>query len=251
MLIDGFTTIAQVINFLLLVYLLHRFLYAPIIRVMDEREKKIAQTLAQAKLAEETAKQNALELEKEKQLFFTTKEKRMAEVRHDIEMWRDKQMAAVKDEIENLRQASINKLESDQQTFLNALKTQVTRQVISISEKAMKDLAEQRLENRIIFVFLEKVKALEQKIEMKNYTGEVRVTSGFDVAPEMTTILSEKFSEWFPKSQSVVFHRSEALGLGIEVTVGDHKTVWNLNNYLKNLENDIRSHLKADFRQAA
>ncbi len=96
MLIDGFTTIAQVINFLLLVYLLNRFLYAPIIRVMDEREKKIAQTLAQAKLAEETAKQHALELEKEKQLFFATKEKRMAEARHDIEMWRDKQAAAVR-----------------------------------------------------------------------------------------------------------------------------------------------------------
>lgn len=251
MLIDGFTTIAQVINFLLLVYLLHRFLYAPIIRVMDEREKKLAQTLAHAEMAEETAKQNALELEKEKQLFFTTKEKWMAEARHDIEMWRDKQAAVVKDEIENLRQTSINKLESDQQTFLNALKTEVTRQVINISEKAIKDLAEQHLENRIIFVFLEKVKALEQKIEMKNYTGEVRVTSGFDVAPDMTAMLSEKFSEWFPKSESVVFHRSEALGMGIEVTAGDHKTAWNLNKYLKNLEDDIRSHLKADFRQAA
>lgn len=251
MLIDPFTTAAQVINFLLLVYLLHRFLYAPIIRVMDEREKKIAQTLAHAEMAEETAKQNALELEKEKQLFFATKEKRMTEARHDIEMWRDKQSAVVKNEIESLRQAGINKLESEQQTFLNALKTEVTRQVISISEKAIKDLAEQRLENRIIFVFLEKVKALEQKIEMKNYTGQVRVTSGFDVAPEMTAMLSEKFSEWFPKSESVVFHRSEALGMGIEVTAGDHKTVWNLNKYLKNLEDDIRSHLKADFRQAA
>jgi len=251
MLIDGFTTIAQVINFLLLVYLLHRFLYAPIIRVMDEREKKIAQTLAHAKMAEETAKQNVIELEKEKQLFFTTKEKRMAEARHDIEMWRDKQTAAIKDEIENLRQTSINKLENEQQTFLNALKMEVTRQVISISEKAIKDLAEQRLENRIIFVFLEKVKALEQKIEMKNYTGEVRVTSGFEVAPEMTAVLSEKFSEWFPKSESVVFHRSETLGLGIEVTAGDHKTAWHLNKYLKNLKDDIRLHLKADFRQAA
>lgn len=251
MLIDGFTTVAQVINFLLLVYLLHRFLYAPIIRVMDEREKKIAQTLAHAKMAEETAKQNALELEKEKQLFFTTKEKRMAEARHEIEMWRDKQAAVVKDEIKNLRQTSINKLESEQQTFLKALKTQVTRQVISISEKAIKDLAEQRLENRIIFVFLEKIKAIEQKIEMKNYTGKVLVTSGFEVDPEMTAVLSEKFSEWFPKSESVVFHRSEALGMGIEVTAGDHKTAWNLNQYLKNMENDIRSHLKTGFRQAA
>jgi len=36
-LIDWFTVIAQIINFLVLVYLLKRFLYGPIIRVIDER----------------------------------------------------------------------------------------------------------------------------------------------------------------------------------------------------------------------
>ena len=36
---DWFTVIAQIINFLILVALLKRFLYGPIIRAMERRER--------------------------------------------------------------------------------------------------------------------------------------------------------------------------------------------------------------------
>ena len=46
MLIDWFTVIAQVINFLILVWLLKRFLYRPILNAIDAREKRIAAEIA-------------------------------------------------------------------------------------------------------------------------------------------------------------------------------------------------------------
>ena len=42
MLINWFTVVAQAINFLILVWLLKRFLYKPILHAIDEREKGIA-----------------------------------------------------------------------------------------------------------------------------------------------------------------------------------------------------------------
>jgi F-type H+-transporting ATPase subunit b len=48
MLIDWFTVVAQIINFLILVWLLKRFLYKPILNAIDAREKKIAKELADA-----------------------------------------------------------------------------------------------------------------------------------------------------------------------------------------------------------
>ena len=48
MLINWFTVIAQAINFLILVWLLKRFLYKPILKAIDEREKRIATQLADA-----------------------------------------------------------------------------------------------------------------------------------------------------------------------------------------------------------
>ena len=55
MLIDGFTVVAQIINFLILLFLLRRFLYGPIIKIMEERQAKIAAQLAEAKQLKETA----------------------------------------------------------------------------------------------------------------------------------------------------------------------------------------------------
>ena len=46
MLINWFTVLAQAINFLILVWLLKRFLYKPILHAIDEREKGIATQLA-------------------------------------------------------------------------------------------------------------------------------------------------------------------------------------------------------------
>jgi F-type H+-transporting ATPase subunit b len=48
MLIDWFTVAAQALNFLVLVWLLKRFLYKPILDAIDVREKGIAATLAGA-----------------------------------------------------------------------------------------------------------------------------------------------------------------------------------------------------------
>ena len=52
--LDGFTIVAQVVNFLILVALLKRFLYAPIIGAMQAREDHIAMRLdeAQEKISE-------------------------------------------------------------------------------------------------------------------------------------------------------------------------------------------------------
>src|ERR1700723_3816370 len=55
--IDWFTVIAQAINFLILVWLLKRFLYKPILHAIDEREKGIAMQLAQAEIKKSEAQQ--------------------------------------------------------------------------------------------------------------------------------------------------------------------------------------------------
>lgn len=48
MLIDWFTVSAQVVNFLVLVWLLKRFLYKPILDAIDAREDRIAAEIADA-----------------------------------------------------------------------------------------------------------------------------------------------------------------------------------------------------------
>ena len=67
MLIDWFTVGAQAINFLILVWLLKRFLYKPILHAIDAREKRIAAQLAdaEAKKAEAEKERDAFEQKNE------------------------------------------------------------------------------------------------------------------------------------------------------------------------------------------
>ena len=64
MLIDWFTVIAQIINFLVLLLLLRRFLYKPILNAMEERERKVAERL-------ESARQERVRAEEERARYET------------------------------------------------------------------------------------------------------------------------------------------------------------------------------------
>jgi len=48
MFIDWFTIVVQALNFLILVWLMQRFLYKPILHAINEQEKRIATALANA-----------------------------------------------------------------------------------------------------------------------------------------------------------------------------------------------------------
>ena len=78
MLIDWFTVGAQVLNFLILVWLMKRFLYKPILNAIDEREKRIATELANA-----AAKK--AEAQKERDDFQAQERRVRAAARHSLE----------------------------------------------------------------------------------------------------------------------------------------------------------------------
>src|SRR5580658_6185441 len=63
MLIDWFTVGAQALNFLILVWLMKRFLYQPILDAIDAREKRIAAELADAAAKQAEAQKQRDEFE--------------------------------------------------------------------------------------------------------------------------------------------------------------------------------------------
>jgi len=77
--IDGFVFFCQIFNFLLLMYLLKRFLYGRIIKAMDDREAKIAARFAEAEELKVKANQEAELYEKRNQLLSETKDKMLNE----------------------------------------------------------------------------------------------------------------------------------------------------------------------------
>ena len=243
MLIDWFTVFAQIINFLILIYLLKRFLYGPIIRAMEARERKIAHAMEQARKAEAEAKRRSDELVKERQALTDAREGLMAKAKEEVREWRERSLDDARHELEKLRQTWMNGLNRDKQVFLVRLKRHVTSQVIRIGEKALRDLASEGLERQVISVFLKKLAQEGERFQFENVSTNVHVQSGFELNDRLSDELRMQLSKWFPRAPSFQFEVAAELGIGIQVRADHMKVGWNLTRYLEEMEKEILSEL--------
>jgi F-type H+-transporting ATPase subunit b len=250
-LIDGFTIFAQVINFLLLVWLLKRFFYRPVVRAMEEREKRIAKAMEQSELAEKQARQHADALAAEHRAFSAGKTALMAAAQAEIEKWREEKIENLRTEVEQIRQSWFDKVYHEREAFLMELKSQAVRSVMQISGKAVRDLADQRLESQIVMVFMNQMETAKENFQGKNYPGPVRLISGFELSDQTKQIILEKLARWFPSSGNIGFEIAPHLGLGIEVLASDKKVAWNLEKYLTDLEKQMLLRLALKHRNAS
>ncbi|MDB4572305.1 hypothetical protein N9Z92_00195, partial [Akkermansiaceae bacterium] len=83
MLIDWFTVGAQVLNFIILVWLMKRFLYQPILHAIDAREKRIADELADADARKSEASKERDEFGRKNEEFDQQRSALMNEVRSE------------------------------------------------------------------------------------------------------------------------------------------------------------------------
>ena len=64
--LDWSTLVLQTVNFAVLVWLLHRFLYRPVLRIIDARKAEVQQQIASVERTESEARARLAELEKER-----------------------------------------------------------------------------------------------------------------------------------------------------------------------------------------
>src|SRR3974377_298212 len=114
MLIDWFTVCAQVVNFLLLIWLLKRFLYKPILGAMDAREKEIAGRLHDAETQKTEAERERESLRVAMVEFETQREALLKKVADEAETTRKRLSEEVRQEIGTLRTKWREALQNEQ-----------------------------------------------------------------------------------------------------------------------------------------
>ena len=248
MLINWFTVLAQIVNFLILIYLLRRFLFKPILGAMAEREKKIADALSRAEEAEQKAKEAAQSLEEARAAYDREREKRMAEAREQVAKWQEETLNAAREEVDALRRAWMANMTRERQAFLEGLKQRMVEQLVDVGERVFRDLADQGLNRQVVKVFLEKLAPEKGEISRHGAKDAVLVQSGIPLGDEDAEILREKLSRWLPEQTPIQLESVPGLGFGIELVAGDLKTAWHLADYLRDLEKEIMENLFKDAR---
>ncbi|MBU0946452.1 MAG: hypothetical protein KJ804_03770 [Proteobacteria bacterium] len=247
MLIDWPTVIFQIINFLILIVLLKRFLYGPVLKAMDERERKVAARLAEAAEAKGDAARRVVALAKEQQAFAEAREERMLLVSQEVEKWKNDALLRLQAEVDEKREGWNSILVAEQEAFLQKLRRLVSRNVFLIAKKALADLADDELEARLVSTFTAKIARQEDGLAAALATSTAAITcvTGFPLAEPQKEELAKALRPYLRVGREISFREENDLGFGIRLLSDGQKWEWNLNRYMLELETGIKKSINS------
>lgn len=249
--IDWFILVAQIINFLVLVWLLKRFLYTRIIRAMGEREAKIAGRLDDAAQIKAEAEQEAAQYREKNREFDARQEHLLRLAEQDAEQRREELVAAVREELEQIRVDERAAMEDEWRGIADELGMRVGQRSVDVARRSLADLAAVDLEAELVKMFLTKLAALpdDERQVMIQAIGTleptVEVRTAFRLQPGQEEALTQALRQCLGERAQVLFDIAPELVLGIEVDVGAHQIAWNVAEYLGELENEFLVALEA------
>lgn len=257
MLIDWFTVAAQVVNFLILVALLKHFLYDRIIQAMDEREGKVRARLDEAEKREQERREEAETYRRKNREIEERRKDMLDKAKQAAEDERKELTQNARHEVETLRAKWREGLEREKASFLRELKQMAGRQVFDVSRRALKDLADADMEERVITVFLKEIKAMKREARdkmartIKEDGSKITVRSAFEISSTQRQQITRTLHEQLAGKADVNYEADPEIIFGVELKSGGEKVTWSLGEYLKALEDQTRMALEKETGEGA
>lgn len=245
MLINWFTVAAQIVNFLILVALLKRFLYGPIVAAMTAREGRIAAQLTAAQQKRQEAEQEEASLRQKIREIEDQRQEMLTEAGRQAEAHKKKLFSQARQEVEQIRQKWAASLKLEKETFLQNLKQRLAQEVVAISRRALKELGNLELEQRLTEVFLDRLRQLAPEEQtairesIQETGGELLITTAFELPGEIRQKIAAQVQEQFGRDLALRFATSGELLAGIELLTSSRKLAWSLGSFLDSLEEDL------------
>jgi F-type H+-transporting ATPase subunit b len=245
MLIDWFTVGAQIVNFLILVWLLKRFLYKPILDAIDAREKRIAAELADADTKKADAQKERTDFEDKNKAFDLQRIALLGKASDEAKAERERLLDQAKKDAEGLRVTQADALRGDQNRLAGEITLLAEKEVFAIARKALTDLATVSLEERVGEVFTRHLRELDPKAKallgdaLKNSSQPALVRSAFDLPADQRAAIQNSLNETFSAVVRIKFEDSQDVICGIELTTNGQKVAWSISSYLAGLSKKV------------
>jgi F-type H+-transporting ATPase subunit b len=240
--IDWFVLFCQIFNFLLLMYLLKRFLYGRIIKAMDDREAKISARFAEAEELKIEANEAAELYDKRNQLLNEKKEQMLNEATMAADAKRKELMEKVRVEVDQVKTRWQDMLLREKDAFFYDLRQRAAKQLYATARKALRDLADTDLEERIVDEFLRRIKTLDEgkstqiRKAISGVGNKVTIQSAFGISVSRQTQIEETLKKQITNGFTVRYLQQ----------VNGHKIAWSLNEYLETLVENLTETLQKE-----
>jgi F-type H+-transporting ATPase subunit b len=245
MLIDWFTVGAQALNFLILVWLLKRFLYKPILNAIDAREKGIAAKLSDADAKTKAARKEHDEFDRKNLEFDQQRSALLSKATSDAKTEHDRLIDEARKEAQTLRATQAAALKNDHDRLRSEITRAATDEVFSITRKTLADLSTASLEERIGAVFTRRLGEMDAKSKelmrgaIKTSAEPAILESAFEMPDTQRATIQNALNETFAAEVRVQFKTAKEPICGIELTANGQKMGWNIAEYLTALNRKV------------
>ncbi len=250
MLIDWFTVGAQVVNFLILVWMLKRFLYRPILDALDAREMRIAKELADADAKKAEAQKERDEFQQKNEAFEQQHAALMKKATEEAKAEHSRLLEEARQAADALSVKQLESMRNDAHQLNQAISRRARQELFAITRKALMDLASTDLEERLAGIFIRRLgemdeqakKALVEAIETAPEPALVR--SAFALPTAQRTLIQQALNKTFSKEVHIRFETLPDMISGIELITNGQKVAWSISDYLVSLEKGVDELLK-------
>ena len=249
--IDLFTFFAQMFNLLLLLYLLRRFLYLPVLKAVDERQKFIERELKKAASSHKEALRLEAECKQKMAEIDAQKQDILSQTRAEAAVLAEKLANEAKAQFEADKSQWKQRLAGEQKTFELAMQNLIWEHFNKLADGALKQMADVSLNDLMIDKLKEKISAwpVRKKQEFAaayQNKKQLFVRSAQKISAEQKQKVKDflRVQLELPEDTKFKFEVDKKLVCGVALQADEQLIDWNLASYMnefqKNMQNDVQ-----------
>lgn len=234
--VDWITVAAQLANFLVLVWLLKRFLYRPILDGIDAREAEITNRMEAALRAQDAARTAETDFT-ERLAELQSEQAAIAEAaRREAEDEKGALLAQAHERIERERAAWSAHLDEAARVFTARLHQAGSHALLELTRKALNDLADDALETRIASHLARQITAMNRDLQRAAGTPQEAIVTSHAAMPpaaqdDITTALRQSFPDLRTR-----FETDRTQAPGVSLHLGGARLAWTIDTYIDGLD---------------
>lgn len=251
--INWFEVIAQIFNFFLILFILQKLLYKPVLKAMAERQKRTqeAQVEADIKMSDANKlvakyEEKVADIEKEKRNILDDAKVKAAETREDL-------LEKYRTEAENKRKAYLKEIEDEKQNFTLNLRKNLGNSAVKIASHLLASISSKEIENEVFRTFIDNLKDLRHNIPNFDDLEEetVNIHSFRDLSQEERQTIESVLQMYGNIIKTIDYQTDPKLILGYELNLETYTVHANIENYLTIVEKEIIENLDANQHRSA
>lgn len=220
------TFLLEIINFLVLVFILQRFLYKPVLGVVEARQKHVQEALRQAESTQAEAEALKEQYEGRLQAWENERESHRQSLRNDIESERSRQLSKLRDQMAHEREKANALAQHEAAQVARRLESRAVQQGSEFVSKLLKKVADEDLEGRLVDLAVKQLVSLPTAQREQVGTayakgnGSVRVVSAGELTSDRRSALERALEKLLGAHVDCDYQQDPGLMAGVRVLVG-------------------------------